>query len=297
MSTLPGGSWNGTTRPSCGVAPSGLWSLELRESRTLNSIDLRKLVVMFWKMIETTTWLPSWRLPWMSYTYVREFMSNKHSLNMDNFHSFCITAHKVVKNRNFTCISLSSNRSNWTHTENSSLLVMTLPDQYPVLSLEDTFGRWLTWKVQLSKRQCSTLNYSLSLHSLFFLSFGFMRAFQCQLKQFLEMFPPLLWLLMTSHSKIFTIHLFIMHLSNLSLLHCHGLYVCVLCTEIYWDFIVDIIVYYCYYYNELSWLQSTLEYVSGAVWWISVLCSRARVFTALMCTTVARFAQLCSQLI
>lgn len=67
----PGGSWKGTVRPSCGPDPSGLCSLELRESRTLNSMDLRKLSHLFSNITDTTTWLPSWRFPWMSYTLVR----------------------------------------------------------------------------------------------------------------------------------------------------------------------------------------------------------------------------------
>lgn len=66
----PGGSWNGTVRPSCGPDPSGLCSLELRESKTLNSMDFRKLSHLFSNITDTTTWLPSCRLPWMSYTLV-----------------------------------------------------------------------------------------------------------------------------------------------------------------------------------------------------------------------------------
>ncbi len=64
----PGGSWKGTVRPSWGPAPSGRCSLELRESSTLNSIDFRKLSLLFSKMTDTTTLLSSWWLPWMSYT-------------------------------------------------------------------------------------------------------------------------------------------------------------------------------------------------------------------------------------
>lgn len=76
----PGGSWKGTVRPSCGPDPSGLCSLELRESRTLNSMDLRKLSHLFSNITDTTTWLPSWRFPWMSYTLVR---GRKQKTNFD----------------------------------------------------------------------------------------------------------------------------------------------------------------------------------------------------------------------
>lgn len=51
----PGGSWKGTVRPSCGPDPSGLCSLEFRESRTLNSMDFRKLSHLFSNIMDTTT--------------------------------------------------------------------------------------------------------------------------------------------------------------------------------------------------------------------------------------------------
>lgn len=65
---VPGGSWNGTTSPSWGPAPSGRCSLELSESSTLNSMDFKKLLLLFSKMTDTTTKLSSCKFPWISYT-------------------------------------------------------------------------------------------------------------------------------------------------------------------------------------------------------------------------------------
>lgn len=63
---LPGGSWKGTGIPSCTDDPSGRSILVLRESRTLSSMLLRKLVLLFSKMTETVTWLSFCRFPWIS---------------------------------------------------------------------------------------------------------------------------------------------------------------------------------------------------------------------------------------
>lgn len=96
----PGGSWKGTVRPSCGPAPSGLCSLELRESRTLNSMDFRKLLHLFSNITDTTTWLPSCRFPWMSYTLMGGEML---SLSMSLFTctwNYCFSGDIRVKSFN-----------------------------------------------------------------------------------------------------------------------------------------------------------------------------------------------------